>query len=400
MTLAAQATTPEQRLQHVDAIRGLALFGVLLVNLLTHDQLALTEKQLAAMPTVAFDNWVRFAINVLWTGKAQALFSMLFGFGFALQMQRAEARGTAFAVACARRLSVLLVIGCVHLWVFFAFDILHAYALMGLALLLARPLPTRGLLVSGLTLSLIVWPLFWGWLAGTAPDADTLPPLEQLWQSGIARRSQLFLGHDFAAYVRELWHSSWSEYLLTPYGATYFAYVFGRFLIGYWIARQGFMMAPEAHGERFRIELPVLLWGGLFLALLAETYWYLPTESSIRLMMLATLVDEISVLMLACAYALILIRVMQAGALVRFTRGLAAVGRMALSNYLMQTLVFLFVLYGFGLGALRIAGAAFCLALAVLVFALQIGVSLWWLRRFRYGPMEWVWRYLTYGRRP
>jgi uncharacterized protein len=62
--------------------------------------------------------------------------------------------------------------------------------------------------------------------------------------------------------------------------------------------------------------------------------------------------------------------------------------------------VFLFVLYGFGLGALPIAGAAFCVALAVLVFALQIGISLWWLGRFRYGPMEWGWRYLTYGRRP
>jgi uncharacterized protein len=396
----AHTTTPEHRLLHVDAIRGLALFGVLLVNLHTQDQLALTEEQVATMPIAGVDLWIGFAIDVLWTGKAQALFSMLFGFGFALQMQRAEARGAAFVATYSRRLAVLLAIGCVHLWVFFAYDILHVYAVMGFALLLARPLPTRWLLILGLALSLVVWPLFWGWVDSTAPDADTLAPLEQIWKDGIARRAQLFLNADLGAYVRELWQSSWNEYLATPYGATFFAYVFGRFLIGYWIARMGFLTTPDQHGERFRIELPILLWGGLFLSIVAQSYWYLPIVYSTRLMMFATLLVEISVLMLACAYALILIRIMQSGALIAFTRGLAAVGRMALSNYLMQTLVFLFVLYGFGLGALPIAGAGFCVALTVVAFALQIGISRWWLARFRYGPMEWGWRYLTYGRRP
>lgn len=400
MNHAAQTTTPENRLLHVDAIRGLALFGVLLVNLYAQDELALTEEQVAAMPMADANLWIGFVIDVLWTGKAQALFSMLFGFGFALQMQRAEARGVTFVSTYSRRLAVLLAIGCVHLWVFFAFDILHVYAVMGFALLLARQLPTRWLLTLGLALSLIVWPLFWGWVDSTAPDAEMLAPLEQLWQDGIARRSQLFLDSDFAAYARELWHSSWNEYLLTPYGATFFAYVFGRFLIGYWIARRGFLTAPDQHSERFRIEFPILLWGGLLLSAVAQSYWYLPIEYSTRLMMFATLLSEISTLMLACAYALILIRIMQGGTLAAFTRGLTAVGRMALSNYLMQTLVFLFVLYGFGLGALPVAGAGFCVALAVTVFALQIGISRWWLARYRYGPMEWGWRYLTYGRKP
>ncbi len=396
----SEATTPEQRLQHVDAIRGLALFGVLLVNLYAQDQLALTEQQIDAMPTAAVDRWIGFFINVLWNGKAQALFSMLFGFGFALQMQRAGARGAAFAAMYMRRLAILLAIGCLHLWVFFAFDILHVYALMGFALLLARPLPTRWLLGLGLSCSLLAWPLFYAWLDSTAPNADTLPPLEQLWDAGIARRSVLFLGDDFPAYVRELWHSSIDEYLATPYGVTYFVYVFGRFLLGYWIARLGFLGQPGEHAERLDTALPILLCGGLALAVIEEGLWYLPIGYSTSLLLITTLFDEVAKLMLAAAYALSLIRIMQGGALVRFTRGLAAVGRMALSNYLMQTLVFVFVLYGFGLGALPIAGAAFSLALAVLVFVLQIGISLWWLRRFRYGPMEWVWRYLTYGRRP
>jgi len=400
MTRTAQATAPENRLQHVDAIRGLALFGVLLVNLYSQNELALTQTQVGAMASAGVDVWFGFAINVLWTGKAQALFSMLFGFGFALQMQRAEARGAAFTSIYVRRLLILLALGCMHVWLFFAFDILHVYALMGLLLLWARPLPTRWLLGLGLTLSLLPWLVFYAWLDGGALTADGDAPLVQLWDQGLVRRSVLFLGHDFPAYVHELWHSSFSEYLATPYGATFFLYVFGRFLLGYWIACTGFLATPDQHTERFRIELPVMFWAGLTLALIEEGFWYLPIDYSTRVFLFTTLIDEIAKLLLAGAYALLLIRIMQHGSLRKFTGGLAAVGRMALSNYLLQTLVFLFVLYGFGLGALPIAGASFCLALALVVFGLQIGVSQWWLSRFRFGPAEWVWRYLTYGHRP
>ncbi len=395
-----RATDPEQRLQHVDAIRGLALFGVLLVNLFSQDQLALTEQQVEQMPSAAIDGWIGMAINVLWTGKAQALFSMLFGFGFAVQMQRAQERGVAFASVYVRRLLILLVVGCAHLWLFFAFDILHVYATMGLVLLLAYRLPTPWLLRAGLALSLLVWPIFYWWLDGSAPGAEQPAPLEALWDEGIRRRSVLFLGRDFPAYAHELWRSSFSEYLLTPYGLTYFLYVFGRFLLGYWIARMVFLGRPAEHSALFDIERPILLWGGLTLALAEEAIWGLGFAYSTRLFLFTTLMDELAKLMLACAYALILIRLMQRGTWSRLTRGLAAVGRMALSNYLCQTLVFLFVLYGFGLGLLPIAGASFCLLLTVLAFSLQVLISSAWLAHFRYGPAEWLWRYLTYGRRP
>jgi uncharacterized protein len=391
-------TQPIDRLQHVDAIRGLALFGVLLVNLYGHDELALTEAQIAAMPTAAIDHWLGFAINVLWTGKAQALFSMLFGFGFALQMQRAEARGAPFAGVYLRRLTVLLGLGLVHLWLFFAFDILHVYALMGFFLLFVRRLPTSWLLGLGLAFSVLPWPVFFGWLDSTAINDVT--PLEQLWDEGVARRSVLFLGSDFSAYARELWHSSFDEYLATPYGLTFFLYVFGRFLLGYWIARKGFLTAPAEHAEQLRIERPVLLWAGLTLAIIEEGIAWLPIDYSTQLFMFTTFIDEIAKLLLACAYALILMQWMQRGAFPRLTRALSAVGRMALTNYLMQTLVYLFVLYGFGLALLPKAGAGFCVALALLVFILQMGLSQYWLARFRFGPAEWLWRYLTYTRRP
>ena len=82
----------------------------------------------------------------------------------------------------------------------------------------------------------------------------------------------------------------------------------------------------------------------------------------------------------------------------RILSGLGDVGRMALTNYLAQSLVYLFVFYGFGLGLMRYGGALVCLLIAVPAFALQIGFSRWWLARYRFGPAEWLWRSATYGR--
>ena len=104
--------------------------------------------------------------------------------------------------------------------------------------------------------------------------------------------------------------------------------------------------------------------------------------------------------MLALGYGCGLVVLCQSVWWKRRLSGLGAVGQMALTNYLMQSLVYMFALNGFGLGWMRYAGAATCLGLAVAVFALQILFSRWWLARFRFGPAEWLWRWATYGHRP
>jgi uncharacterized protein len=397
-SVTADATAVGERLGHVDAIRGLALFGVLLVNLMVHAEIVLSEAQVAAFPWKRADAAVGFLVDVFWEGKAQALFSMLFGFGFALMMGRMERRGAHFDAIYLRRLLLLAALGWIHLYLVFMGDILHVYATMGLLLLLVRAWPARRLLGVGLLLSLVSWPLLYAWVAASTPPGGE-PPLLQAWEAGRERRSTIFLDGDYAAYVGELWRANRDEYLATPVAIATAPYVFGRFLLGCWIARTGWLADPDAHATLLSRALRWLLAAGFALSvsgfgaqrLLDETSpWLLPVELAI----------EASKLLLAAAYALLVLRVYRAARGAGVGGGLAAVGRMALTNYLAHSLVYLFVLYGFGLALLAMAGPTFCLLLALGVFMLQVAFSRWWLARWRYGPIEYLWRWATYGHRP
>jgi uncharacterized protein len=221
----------------------------------------------------------------------------------------------------------------------------------------------------------------------------------QAWEAGRERRATLFLGADYAAYVAELVRANRDEYLATPVAIAYAAYVFGRFLLGYWVARRGWLTDPKAHAAALARALPWLLGPGLVLSLAGnaalrlladDSPWHLPVELAL----------EASKLLLAAGYALLVLRAWQRAPQALLSAALAAVGRMALSNYLAHSLVYLFVLYGFGLALLPLAGPTLCLALALAVFALQMAASRWWLARWRYGPAEYLWRWATYGRRP
>lgn len=395
---ALDATAAGERLDHVDAIRGLALFGVLLVNLVVHAEIVLSQAQVDALPWQRADAVVGFLVDVLWEGKAQALFSMLFGFGFALMMGRMQRRGAGFDAIYLRRLLLLAAVGWLHLYLVFMGDILHVYATMGLLLLLVRGWPTQRLLGVGLLLSLSAWPFFHAWIAASAPPGGE-PPLMQAWEAGRDIRAVVFLSGDYPAYVAELIRANRDEYLATPLALTYAAYVFGRFLLGFWVARKGWLADPAAHAALLARTLPWLLGAGLALSLAGFGAQRLLAESS-PLRLPAEFAIEASKLLLAAGYALLVLRACRAARGGAFTRGLAAVGRMALTNYLAHSLVYLFVLYGFGLALLPLAGATFCLALALGVFALQMAASRWWLARWRYGPAEYLWRWATYGRRP
>jgi uncharacterized protein len=362
---ALDAAGAGERLDHVDAIRGLALFGVLLVNLAAHAEIVMSPAQVDALPWTRADAVVGFLVDVLWEGKAQALFSMLFGFGFALMMGRMQRRRAGFDAIYLRRLLLLALVGWLHLYLVFLGDILHLYATMGLLLLLVRGWPTQRLLMVGLLLSLFAWPLFYAWVVASAPPGGE-PPLMQAWEAGREIRSVVFLSADYPSYVAELWRANRDEYFATALGPTYAAYVFGRFLLGYWVARSGWLTDPAAHGARLARALPWLLGMGFALALAGFGAQRLLDESS-PLRLPAEFAIEASKLLLAAGYALLVLRAFRAARGGAFARALAAVGRMALTNYLAHSLVYLFVLYGFGLALLPLAGPTFCLGLAIAV---------------------------------
>ena len=397
MTAATMGPVGDDRSPELDVIRGFALFGVMLINLYGHFEFAIPERALAALATAPIDRPLGLVLDVLMEGKAQALFSMLFGFGFAMFLSRAEARGADGMRLYLRRLMILLVIGFVHVAAVFFGDILHIYALTAFVLILFRRAPDRLLLVCGLAFSLLAGLVMTLHLAWVEAATGATPPLLAALEAGLERRWIVFMAGDYPAYVAELFRSLGVEWFLSVFAWSYMGTVLGRFLMGYWLFRKDWMMRPADHAAGFRRWAPRLILGGLALSLADVAIGASSLEPGVLGQVGQELLHRAGQLTLALGYGAGLVVLMQGSRSRRLLSGLGDVGRMALTNYLMQSLVYLFVFYGFGLGLMRYGGALTCLGITIVTFALQIVFSRWWLARFRFGPMEWLWRSATYG---
>lgn len=399
MTIAAvNPTTRSDRIGELDIIRGFALFGVLWMNLFSHAGMVIPADAVQTLPTAPIDEIVTFFTRWLAAGKAQALFSLLFGFGFAILMDRSEARGANATAIYLRRLTILLVIGIAHFLLLWMGDILHAYAALGFLLLLTRRWPGWLLVGLGVLLSVGGTVALFAYNQAITP-AGQQPASAIVMDAGQALRWQLFQTADYSAYVAELVRASWVELYSQPIGPVFLGWIFGRFLIGAWIYRQGWLQDSARYAPQFRRSAAILLIAGLVMAGLRPMLGLMEVKIEGLAQYPMRLIGSASLLVLALGYGAGIVVLCQRAQWRARLSGLGAVGQMALTNYLMQSLVFFFVLYGFGLGLLPYAGSTFCLGLALIVFALQIVFSRRWLARYRFGPAEWLWRSATYGKR-
>ncbi len=372
-----------RRIRDLDVIRGAALFGVVWMNLHESTRWFVPHARLDALPSAPVDRVVDALAAWLVLGKAQCLFGILFGFGFAVFTERAMRRRSDAATLYARRLTALLVLGVAQYVFLWWGDILHDYALVGFALLLSRRAPDRVLLVAGATLMLFADPL--GALVARAAghvDLHAIQGAERgrfhvvMWRAlsagdyagllhGVVLRTRLMYGN---ATIVQLWGS-----------------LLGQFLFGAWLFRKGWLHDVAAHRRLFRRAALVAVPVGL-----ALSGWDLFADAS--------LAGDVAVPLLAIGYGATLVTLGGHASVHRRLGGLAALGRMALTNYVGQSFVYFFVAYGFGLDLFARVGTTADLALAIVVTTLQIAASRWWLRRYRFGPLEWVWRSITYDR--
>lgn len=387
----AEPTAQDERIAVVDVIRGFALFGVLWINLLVHRGNAMPYEALDHLPTAAIDDWLGFATMWLMQGKAQALFSLLFGFGFANIMARLERRCAAPGIFL-RRIAVLMLFGLANLFLLFAGDILTAYALMGALLYFTRNWSTRALVLVGLPVAVLGMPAL---LVVSAVVWDSPPYWYALWEQGAEIRAEVFLQPDYCAYVAELWRSAWVEWWTIPPVLPHLAQIFGRFLIGSWIFRNGWLGNPAEHRALFaRVATVGLAIGFVLSGLSVSIMWFQYAPD-----WLGSGIEQTASLVMALGYGAAIVLLHLAGRLQRLFAAFEAVGQMALTNYMAQSVFYLFVIYGFGFGLMAWLGATLSLVLAVGFFALQAAASRWWLARYRFGPLEWLWRTLTYGER-
>lgn len=391
-----------ERLDHLDVLRGFALLGILLVNFQWFVR-PIQAIALGAQPDLAGAGLlVDWLIKALAEGKFYALFSILFGAGFALMAGRAERRDAPFWGVYLRRLFLLLLFGIGHMLLVWAGDILVVYSLCALFMvLLFRKTPVQRLWKWALVFFIIPVALIWlGALSIAATQFDT-----ELHAGIMAEfaEDESRIRAELAVAATIIDEGSWQDNVgqrLRDAGFVLGSFLFwvppvlGYFLLGRWLVVTERLTRPQEHHMFFRrwrsrgllLGLPLALVGT---ALIYHANMMLP---SLSVALGASLFLAGSVL-LALGYLSIII--LAAGRL----RVLAPAGQMALSNYLSQSLFWTWMMYGHGLGLGPLLPRWSHLLLALAFFAVQLMISHWWMARYRFGPAEWLWRSLSYWQR-
>jgi uncharacterized protein len=391
-----------ERILTLDVLRGIALFGVLVANIwlwFSGTSFRFPDYN-AEVWSGSVDGIAFLLVAFFVSGKAITTFSFLFGLGFAVQMMRAEARGRSIVRHHSRRLAVLMVFGALHAVFLWYGDILFTYALLGFGLLLFRKRREKTLLVWAAVLFMVpiliaAVPLV---MATLSPAAGPEPATAL---TEMAERNQAVLAHFASAEPARIVRGNLTmlrEWWLTP-KVLFQLVLFGIFLLGLWAGRRRIFENPAAHRVLLRRLIVVGFPLGMAATALGTALRSIPPEDFLAitwmpLAMAAT--ATLGTLPFALAYiataTLLMERVEWRGRLVRF----APVGRMALTNYLAQTVICVALFYGAGL--VGQVGAVFGILVALVIFPAQMVWSAWWLARFRFGPMEWLWRSLVYRR--
>lgn len=384
----------------LDALRGFAVLGICLANypefsLYTFLNSDVTE----AMPMAGVDHWWRYFMYIFIDGKFYTLFSLLFGIGFSIIISNAVKNGGSGLKVFYRRMVILLLIGFLHLMFIWSGDILMLYALMGMLLPLFRNVSNRGLLVtSGIFLLL---PILVDSVATICGVYLSAPIVDAQWHYcglyGITEENFAYWLRDAESYDKVF------EFLIQGAivraqefvdGNRYFK-VFGLFLIGFYIGRNRLYADLHKYEAQMKKVLKYGLSFGLPISLIYA--WSgmngHPFGTASHTVLYTFSVYPMGIAYLA-GFCLLFIKTEH----LFLWKALAAPGRMALTNYISQSVAGMFIFYGIGLGLGAYFGLFQTELIALCVYVSQVVISSLWLRTFRFGPLEWIWRMLTYGR--
>jgi uncharacterized protein len=377
----AGPAAPVDRIDSIDALRGLALFGVLVINLETEFRVSIWRQFLPYRETGA-GQLVARALWLFVDMKAFAVFSLLFGVGLAIQFDRLS-RNPRRPVLLFRRLVALLGFGLVHLLLIWNGDILTEYAVCGLATLplLFAPRPLIPLAAAACLLAYALMPV--------------LPPLVPFMSpAGLAALvREAHAAYGAGGFARVLAFRLSEIPSLAVLHVDIVPRTLGLILLGAALWRTRLIQTAAAHRTPLALASAALVVAGLGLTLAGASLRSPPAHA------IGAVAAPVATVVLGLGYAGLTIAACNTPA-GRWLAWAEPVGRMAFTNYIAQSLVLGFIFYGYGLGLFDRLGTPAGLALAVGLFAAQAAFSRWWLARFRYGPLEWLWRALMYGRRP
>lgn len=403
MTGQASPIAPHERLLGLDAIRGVALLGIYAMNMPMFVGPFFEGPTAEERWPAWWDRGAEWLGDTLLSGKFNSMFSLLFAVGFSIQLERLEAREPERATRIyLRRLAVLFVLGALHALVFWTGDVLHLYALLGLLLLPLRRVRERWLwAIAALCL---IYPVVIGVYAlHTRTPADVAAAVEFMKTMEASADAAYGKGSFIDAArenVREMLITH-SQARMLRAESLFLAQLGTTLALGLVLGRRRFFQRAGEHLPAIARAQLWLLGVGLCTGVVYGVWAaslrgpQLPTPFGL----VAQTCYNLSRVAIMGFYMATILRAAHSESWRRRLAPIAAAGRMPLTNYLMQTLIATFIFYGWGLGLWRTVGPALQLVLALgIFFVIQVPLSQLWLRRFELGPMEHLWRRLSYGR--
>lgn len=411
------------RIEAIDTLRGFALLGILVMNITGF-----------AFPFAAYFNptvyggstgldfgaWV--AANLLFELKMMNIFSMLFGAGLLLMAERAEAAGRPFGRIYFRRLLWLLGIGLIHAYLVWHGDILVTYALCGVVLYLFRRRSARALVVAGLLFLLFGALIQTGGGFAQRQLRNVVEEIEAKVAAGqvMTERRQALVDQwnglrrgfgptpdeidetirnmrgDLATVVRENAHEALNIHTQAlPFYLFWRA--LGMMLVGMGLLKLGVLSARRS--PRFYTRWMIAGFGlGLPIVAFGIWRWSVHGFDFVASFLVDGQYNYFGSVLVSMGYIGLVMRLCQSGRVRGLRARLAAVGRMALTNYLLQSVLCASLFFGYGLGLFGRVGRFHLWAIILGIWIVELAISPWWLARFRFGPAEWLWRSLTYGR--
>jgi len=405
-TQVALPVVQNERSDILDVLRGFALFGVLLDNIFGFTGWGfLTLPMRETLSTWPVDGIVGLSELTFINGKFYSLFSLLFGIGFSIILVRNQQRGINPLKIFYRRLFILLLIGAAHLFLLWEGDILFLYALIGMILPLFRKFSDKALVITAAVLILSPIILDCIYILFQAKPGDGLErlamrtdikngvPTDSTYANYLYKPGSGF--HEWRNWQASGWAYRYS-YILD---SNRIPKVLGMFLLGFYAGRKMMYLHLENYVSLFK---KLRLWGFVvgIPAAIACTYFeifqkHIPNPIGLT----HTTFYALSVVPLCLAYTSVICLdwIKKKGN--SKLKVLAPMGRMALTNYLMQTILGITIYYGVGLGFGGNIGPAIFIPIGLVVYAFQVLYSNLWFKYFNYGPFEWIWRMLTYGKR-
>jgi len=371
-------THKQERISSVDALRGFALFGILLANIPYGGDYGITPED---------GKLVVWFFNLILSNKFISIFSMLFGFGFYIQLTRAAEKKIDFRRYFIIRMVLLFVIGSLHGYLLWNGDIIRTYALGGMFLLLVHRWPLRRLVVLAVVFNVFLTGIIFigndalGW---RVYDYDYALAVEHY-------RTPSYLRYLQINFIMDPWNNFLKDMPLT------LSFTFGNMLLGLILAKIDFFRMKETLSKLYRI----LILLGATVGIASSFIYALLMMGKLELdwnMIWLPFVLAAGLILQSLFYVSLFLKLYERKRIRRFLRVFDPVGKTALSNYILQTLFFLFFFFHLKY-TIKLIGSLNnfqTVLVGTLLFALQVFLSNLWLRRHQQGPIEYLWKKISY----